>query len=138
MFTPVTRRRFIAITPLMGIAGMTALAACSPKETEKAITAPAATGPAQAPPAVTPSAPSAASTSWPLLDEQDPQARTLGYVADARRVDKVKFSNYAPGNQCSNCANFLGAADDKTAGCKIFPEKRVAAQGWCAAWVKPA
>lgn len=128
MFTSVTRRRFIEITPVMG---MTALAACSPKE--KA--APAKPAPAAASPAP---APTAAASSLPMLDEKDPQAIALGYVTDASRTDPAKFNTYAAGNQCSNCANYLGRADDMAAECKIFPGKRVAAKGWCTAWVKRA
>ena len=134
MFTPVTRRRFIEITPVIGMAGMAALAACSPKEkASPAKPAPAAAGPAPAP-AVAP----ATASSFPMLDEKDPQAIALGYVADASRADQVKFNNYVLGNQCRNCGNFLGAAEDVAAGCKIFPGKRVAAKGWCTAWAKRA
>lgn len=134
MFTPVTRRRFIEITPVIGMAGMAALAACSPKEdASSAKPAPAAASPGPAP-TVAP----ATASSFPMLDEKDPQAIALGYVADASRTDQVKFNNYAPGNQCSNCGNFLGAVEDVAAGCKIFPNKRVAGKGWCTAWVKRA
>jgi hypothetical protein len=119
---------FFAITPLMGIAGMTVLAGCSPKENAPK-PVPAAAGPAPASPGVAVTA-----GSLPMLDEKDPQALALGYVDDASRSDQVKFNNYVPGHQCSNCANFLGAEGDKTGGCKIFPEKRVTAQGWCTAW----
>ena len=73
-----------------------------------------------------------------MLDEKDPQAMALGYVADASRADTVKFKNHVAGNLCSNCGNFLGSAADATAGCKIFPGKSVAAQGWCTAWIKMA
>lgn len=142
MFTPVTRRRFIQITPVIGIAGMTAFAACSPKEEPSSAKPAPAPSPAPAPtaapaPAAAPAAPAVA-TSLPMLDEKEPQAMALGYVDDASRADKVKFNNYAPGNQCRNCANFLGSADDSAAGCKIFPGKRVTAQGWCSAWLKKA
>lgn len=138
MFTPVTRRRFIEITPVIGMAGMAALAACSPKEdASSAKPAPAAASPGPAP-APAPTVAPATASSFPMLDEKDPQAIALGYVADASRTDQVKFNNYAPGNQCSNCGNFLGAVEDVAAGCKIFPNKRVAGKGWCTAWVKRA
>lgn len=137
MFTPVTRRRFIEITPLMGL---TALAACSPKEeaptvqTTPAPSAPPSSAPA---PAAAPPAPAAAA-SLTALDEKDPQAMALGYVADANRADTAKFKNYVTGNLCSNCGNYLGSATDAAAGCKIFPGKSVVAKGWCTAWIKIA
>jgi hypothetical protein len=140
MFTPVTRRRFIEITPVIGIAGMTALAACSPKEESSAAKPPSpapTAAPATAPAPVAAPAPATAA-SLPMLDEKAPQAMALGYVADASRADKVKFNNYVVGNQCRNCANFLGTAADSAAGCKIFPGYSVAAPGWCTAWLKQA
>ena len=139
MFTPVTRRRFIEITPLMGL---TALAACSPKEeAPKVQPAPAPSAPpSPAPtpaPAAAPPAP-AAPASLTVLDEKDPQAMALGYVADASRADTAKFKNHVAGSLCSNCGNFLGSATDSAAGCKIFPGKSVVAKGWCTAWIKKA
>ena len=147
MFKPVTRRRFIEITPVIGIVGMTAFAACSPKEESSAAkpaktpspapapTAAPAPAPATAPAPVAAPAPATAA-SLPMLDEKAPQAMALGYVADASRADKAKFNNYVVGNQCRNCANFLGTAADSAAGCKIFPGNSVAAPGWCTAWAK--
>ena len=142
MFTPVTRRRFIEITPVMGL---TALAACSPKEEAPKVQpapapapAPVAT-PAPAPmPEPAPPPAAAAPASLTVLDEKDPQAMALGYVTDASRADTVKFKNHVVGNLCSNCGNFLGSATDSAAGCKIFPGKSVAAKGWCTAWIKKA
>lgn len=138
MFTPVTRRRFIEITPLMGL---TALAACSPKEEAPIVVQPApapSAPPSPAPaPAAAPPAPVAAA-SLTVLDEKDPQAMALGYVEDANRADTAKFKNHVAGSLCSNCSNFLGSATDSAAGCKIFPGKSVVAKGWCSAWIKKA
>jgi hypothetical protein len=75
----------------------------------------------------------------PLLDEKDPQAASLGYVADAKRVDKAKFPKYAPPQRCAICQFYQGAATLPTAPCTIFAGKRVAGPGWCSAYVaKPA
>jgi hypothetical protein len=137
MSTQVTRRRFIEITPLMGL---TALAACSPKEeAPKVQPAPAPSAPpSPAPtPAAAPPAP-AAPASLTVLDEKDPQATALGYVEDASRADTAKFKNHVVGNLCSNCGNYLGSAADSAAGCKIFPGKSVVGKGWCTAWIKMA
>jgi High potential iron-sulfur protein len=77
--------------------------------------------------------------SAPMVDEKDPQAVSLGYVADAKRVDKAKFPKYAPPQRCAVCQFYQGAATLPTAPCTIFGGKRVAGPGWCSAYVaKPA
>ena len=65
------------------------------------------------------------------LDENDPTAKALKYVHDAKTVDTAKRSS----NQyCNNCALFDGNSDDEWAGCSIFPGKAVSGQGWCSVW----
>ena len=73
-----------------------------------------------------------------MVDEKDPQAAALGYVADAKRVDTKKFPKYAAGQACSNCALYQGKPADKAGGCPLFAGKQVAGQGWCSAWAKKA
>ena len=73
-----------------------------------------------------------------LLDEKDPQAVALGYVADAARVDVKKFPKFVAGQNCANCAIFQGKPGDKAGGCPLFGTRQVAAAGWCNAWVKKA
>lgn len=73
-----------------------------------------------------------------LLDEKDPQAAALGYVADAKRVDAKKYPKFAAGQNCTNCVLFKGKAGDKAGGCSIFGTKQVAGPGWCSAWAKKA
>ena len=43
-----------------------------------------------------------------MVDEKDPQAVALGYVADASRVDAKKYPKYAAGQNCANCALYQG------------------------------
>ena len=65
------------------------------------------------------------------LDENDPTAKALNYVHDAKTVDAAKrFSD----RYCYNCALFAGETDDEWAACSIFPGKAVANQGWCSVW----
>jgi hypothetical protein len=73
-----------------------------------------------------------------LLDEKDPQAVALGYVADAKRVDVKKFPKFVAGQNCANCVLFQGKVTDKAGGCPLFAGKQVAAAGWCSAWAKKA
>lgn len=78
----------------------------------------------------------------PKLDEGAPQARSLGYKHDASKVDTVKFPKRKgePGSKqfCRNCSLYEGQAGDEWAGCQIFPDRAVAAAGWCNAWVPKA
>jgi len=73
-----------------------------------------------------------------LVDENNPQAVALGYVADAKRVDVKKYPKFAAGQNCANCALYQGKPADKAAGCPLFAGKQVAGAGWCSAWVKKA
>jgi transcriptional regulator of acetoin/glycerol metabolism len=73
-----------------------------------------------------------------MVVETDAQASSLGYKADATKVDKVKQPKYAAGQLCSNCALFQGAAGASAGLCAIFAGKQVAAKGWCSAYAKKA
>ncbi len=72
----------------------------------------------------------------PPLSEQDPQAKALGYVADAGRVDAKSNPTYKPGQTCGNCLQLTGNSGEAFRPCNLFPGKTVAAAGWCKAWVK--
>jgi High potential iron-sulfur protein len=73
-----------------------------------------------------------------MLSEADPQAKGLGYAADASKVDAVKHPRYAAGQACGNCAYFKGSSPDAAGGCALFPGKQVAGKGWCSAHTKKA
>ncbi len=70
----------------------------------------------------------------PLLQEDNPTARQLGYVADAARADRQRFPQFAPGQSCRNCALYGGEAQDAQGGCQLFYGVEVKAAGWCSAW----
>jgi High potential iron-sulfur protein len=72
------------------------------------------------------------------LDEKDPQAVGLGYVADTTKADKKKYAKHANDQKCTNCALFQGKATDAAGGCPLFAGKQVAGPGWCSAWAKKA
>ncbi len=74
----------------------------------------------------------------PMVNEKDPQAVSLGYVADATKTDTKKYPKYAAGQICGNCQLFVGKPTDAAGGCGIFPGKQVATKGWCSAYVKKA
>ena len=72
------------------------------------------------------------------VDEKDPQAVALGYVADTTKVDAKKYPKHAAAQKCSNCQLFAGKATDASGPCALFPGKQVAGNGWCSAYAKKA
>ena len=144
-----TRRHLIQSIPALPLIGTlgaaTLLAACGDKKPAE-VAAPAAApapAPAAAPapvaaaPSPAPAAPAAPVAAGPLLDEKDPQAAALGYVAVAAKADKTKFPKYADGQQCSNCALYQGGTAEQ-GGCPLFPGKQVLGKAWCSAYNKKA
>lgn len=72
------------------------------------------------------------------VEEKDPQAVALGYVADTTKADTKKFPKHSNDQRCSNCALYQGKASDTLGGCPLFGTKVVATGGWCSAWAKKA
>ena len=142
-----TRRQLIQsipALPLMTAASATALlAACGEKKPAEVAAPAAAPTPAPAPVAAAPAAPPApaspapAAATGPLVDEKDPQAAALGYVAVAAKADKAKFPKYADGQLCSNCSLYQGGSAEQ-GGCPLYPGKQVLGKAWCSAYNKKA
>ncbi len=81
----------------------------------------------------------AEAAALPPLDPNDPQAKALGFVSDASKVDASANPTFKAGQKCGTCAQFQGKAGDATAGCNIFVGHSVPAGGWCKVWAqKPA
>jgi len=74
----------------------------------------------------------------PMLDENDPAAKGLGYRTNAANVEKAKYARYEPGQDCGNCSFYQGKQTDPAAACPLFPVKRVSGKGWCSAYNKRA
>ena len=75
----------------------------------------------------------------PPLDPNDPTAKALGFVTDARKVDAAANATFKPEQKCATCAQYQGKPADKIGGCNIFAGKSVPAGGWCKVWAaKPA
>jgi hypothetical protein len=71
------------------------------------------------------------------VDPNEPQAKSLGYVEDASKVDAKANPNFKPGQLCSNCLQAPTAkAGDALVACNIFAGRQVAAKGWCKVYVK--
>lgn len=69
-----------------------------------------------------------------LVSEADPQAKALGYRADAAKAPARKDAQA----HCANCSLYTGKAGAADGPCAIFPGKQVSAKGWCSAWSKKA
>ena len=72
------------------------------------------------------------------LDEKDPQAAALGYVADTSKADTKKYPKHEVAQMCSNCALWQSKPTDALGNCPLFAGKQVNAKGWCSAWAKKA
>lgn len=72
------------------------------------------------------------------LDEKNPQAVALGYVADTTKANTKKYPKHSPDQNCHNYNLFQGKPTDAAGPCPLFSGKLVAGNGWCSAWVKKA
>ena len=71
------------------------------------------------------------------VDPNEPQAKSLGYVTDASKVDAKANPYYKPGKECANCLQSpAGSAAGSNVACNIFAGRQVAAKGWCKVYVK--
>ena len=70
------------------------------------------------------------------VDPSEPQAKALGYVEDASKVDAKANPNYKPGQLCENCLQAQVKAGAAAVPCNIFAGREVAAKGWCKVYVK--
>ena len=68
-----------------------------------------------------------------MVDEKDPTAVALGYVADATKANKTKYPQYKAGAKCGNCKLFQGTPTAAAGPCPLFAGKQVATAGWCSA-----
>ncbi len=66
--------------------------------------------------------------------ETDPDARAVGYVTDAKRVDAARYPLYSAPQQCANCQLFSAQADGGPGLCTLFKGRTVTPNGWCKAY----
>jgi hypothetical protein len=67
----------------------------------------------------------------PLLAEDEPDAKELGYVADASLLEARLNEKFAHGQQCVSCDLYRGNFTAESGPCKTFPGRRVLSHGWC-------
>ena len=71
------------------------------------------------------------------VDPNEPQAKSLGFVEDAAKVDAKTNPNFKAGQYCWNCLQApTGKQGMKEVPCNIFAGRPVAANGWCKVYVK--
>ena len=80
----------------------------------------------------------ASAQDLPHVELDDPTAKALLYVHDAKNVDKSNplAARYEEGQDCANCVQLQGEAGAEWRPCALFPGKLVAAAGWCSVWAK--
>lgn len=77
-----------------------------------------------------------AAAAQPLVDVNDPVAKSLGYVPDTAKVNAAENPTHKPTQKCGNCVQFQGQVSDKQGACNLFPGKDVAGPGWCKVWAQ--
>jgi len=65
------------------------------------------------------------------LSESNPQAIGLGYKMNADTIDRLRWTQFIPGQSCGSCALYQGARGSAQGLCKIFSGQTVMAVGWC-------
>lgn len=79
-----------------------------------------------------------AQAAAPKLDEKDPQAVALGYVADTTKANQAKYPKHSNEQMCSGCQLYQGKGTDAAGLCPIFAGRQVAAKGWCSTYIRKA
>ena len=69
-----------------------------------------------------------AAQELPLISVNDPEAKAVKYVEDAKKAKE------AENNNCANCSLYGGKDGAVQGPCQIFKGKSVKAAGWCNAW----
>jgi len=75
-----------------------------------------------------------ADDEFPILTEADSTAKSIGYVADAGKVDPQTYPTFRKGQDCSNCKLYLGDPGDPKGACELVLGQYVLAKAWCKAW----
>jgi High potential iron-sulfur protein len=75
----------------------------------------------------------AANASRTLLDEKEPAAVKIGYVANSRKVDPAANPGFKRSHTCATCA-YIEFGTARQRGCSLVPGRLVEAGGWCKLW----
>lgn len=78
--------------------------------------------------------PGVSAQELPHVTEDDPTAKALKYVPDAKTAERPEKAGIPGENQtCANC-QFLVGDEGQWRACQLFPGKAVNIDGWCTTW----
>lgn len=72
-----------------------------------------------------------AQSSAQALSESNPQAISLGYKINAASIDRLRWTQFIPGQSCGRCISYQGAPGSSQGPCNILGGQVVIALGWC-------
>jgi hypothetical protein len=75
----------------------------------------------------------AAQAARTLLDEKEPAALKIGYIANSRKVDPAANPGFKRSHTCATCA-YIDFGTARQRGCSLVPGRLVEAGGWCKLW----
>ena len=77
-------------------------------------------------------------TERPLVQADDPVARSIAYYANTRDVpsDNPLAANHDVSQKCSNCVHKRESEGEGRLICGTFPGRTVSVDGWCGIWAK--
>jgi hypothetical protein len=75
----------------------------------------------------------AAAAVGKLLDEKEPAAKSIGYVANSRTVDPKVYPSYKRSQTCATCA-FIKFGTGRQRACSVVADRLVESAGWCKLW----
>ena len=78
----------------------------------------------------------AQAAAQPLVDTNDPVAKSPGYILDTKKGVAAENPTHKPTQKCDNCIQFQGKVGDKQGACNLFPGKDVVGPGWCKVWAQ--
>jgi High potential iron-sulfur protein len=68
-----------------------------------------------------------------LLAENEPAAKSVGYVANSRTVDLKANPGYKRSQTCTTCA-FIAFGTGRQRACSVIGNRLVESAGWCKLW----
>lgn len=67
----------------------------------------------------------------PHLTEDDPYAKSMGFVTDTTRANSKRYKKHSVDQSCSNCQLYKGEPGSEEGPCSFFGKRIVPSTGWC-------
>ena len=65
------------------------------------------------------------------LTEDDPYAKSMGFVTDTTRANSKRYKKHSVDQSCSNCQLYKGEPGSAEGPCSFFGKRIVPSTGWC-------